>query len=259
MKTEPNYTITSVDHALQLAVLLQVEGSLSVSEAARRLGVARSTAHRLLAMLVFRDFAVQEADRRYSAGPVLSLSAHSQPRTALLREVAMPHLASLVERVNESANLIILAGDHARFIGSVECTQALRVGNREGMVFPAHLVSGGKPILADLPEEQLQALYAAERWSGRPELRPDPEALARELRAVRERGFAINAERTESGVTALGRAIRDETGRAEAAVSVSMPTVRFAEERVPHLVTALALTARDIEQDMRAALAAARS
>ena len=60
-----------------------------MSEAAERLGVARSTAHRL-SMLLYRDFAVQDEDRRYDAGPVLSLGAHSQSRTALLRAVARP-------------------------------------------------------------------------------------------------------------------------------------------------------------------------
>lgn len=253
MKNPPNYLVRSVDHALQLAVMLQVEGPFGVGEAARRLGVASSTAHRLLAMLVYRDFAVRREDHLYVAGPVLSLGGSSQSHTALLRSVAMPHLAGLVERVQESANLQILSGDHVRFIGSVECTQALRVGNREGMVFPAHLASGGKVMLADLPPERLDALYSEEKWAGHPEQRPNLTALRRELRNVRARGFAINAGRTESGVTAVGRAVRDADGRAQAAVSVSMPTTRFSRDRLTDLVGALSLTARDIEEEMRAA------
>ncbi|GGO72247.1 IclR family transcriptional regulator [Nonomuraea cavernae] len=241
----------SVDHALQLAVLLQVEGPFGVGEAAERLGVAPSTAHRLLAMLVYRDFAIQTRDRRYAAGPVLSLGASSQSRTALLRSVAMPHLAALVERVRESANLVILAGDHVRFIGSVECAQALRVGNREGMVFPAHLASGGKVLLADLPPERLDALYSEAKWAGRLDQRPSLAALRRELRTVRERGFAINAGRTESGVTAVGRPVRGEDGRALAALSVSLPTVRFSRDRLPELTSALAMAVRDVEEEMR--------
>ncbi|XVU29217.1 IclR family transcriptional regulator [Actinoplanes sp. CA-054009] len=229
MKNPPNYSIRSVDHALQLAVMLQVEGPLSVGEAAERLSVAPSTAHRLLAMLVYRDFAVQRDDRRYAAGAVLSTGGGAQSRVSLLRAVAMPHLAALAARVGESANLSILSGELVRFIGSVESTQALRVGNREGMVFPAHLASGGKVMLADRPDEF------------------DP-ALRRELRRVRERGFAINANKTESGVTAVGRAVRDGEGRAEAAVSVSMPSVRFSRDRLPEIVAALAVTARDIEE-----------
>ncbi|MCX4908974.1 helix-turn-helix domain-containing protein [Streptomyces sp. NBC_00878] len=57
------YPITSVDHALHLATLLQQEGPLRVSDAAERLGVSPSTAHRLLAMLVYRGFAEQRPDR----------------------------------------------------------------------------------------------------------------------------------------------------------------------------------------------------
>ncbi|MEW9549060.1 IclR family transcriptional regulator [Nonomuraea sp. NPDC050783] len=251
MKNPPGYPVRSVDHALQLAVMLQVEGPLGVGEAARRLGVAPSTAHRLLAVLVYRDFAVRRADHTYAAGPVLSLGAGSPSHTALLRAVAMPHLAALVERVQESANLQILAGDHVRFLGSVECARALRVGDREGMVFPAHLASGGKVLLADLPPERLDALYGADRWAGRLERRPGLGPLRRELRNVRERGFAINAGRTEPGVTAVGRAVRDAGGRARAAVSVSMPTSRFSRDRLPELVAALSVTARDIEAELR--------
>ena len=80
MKNEPPYAITSVDHALRLALILQREGQLTVSEAAERLGVARSTAHRLLAMLVYRDFAEQGTDRRYRACPCSTARGRCQSR-----------------------------------------------------------------------------------------------------------------------------------------------------------------------------------
>jgi DNA-binding MarR family transcriptional regulator len=159
-KTRPAYAIDSVDHALRLAAMLQLEGALTVSDAADRLGVARSTAHRVLAMLVYRDFAVQGSDRRYHAGPVLELATHSRSLTARLRTVALPHLEGLVAVLGESANLIIRTGDRVRFIASAESTQALRVEQREGMVFPAHLVSGGLVLLAEASEAEVSALYA---------------------------------------------------------------------------------------------------
>ncbi len=81
----------------------------------------------------------------------------------------MPHLQALVERVNESANLAVRAGDRTRFIGCVECSQALRVGNREGMVFPAHLASVGKAIC---PRSSSRPSTA--RRNGRAVRRPDP-------------------------------------------------------------------------------------
>ncbi len=253
MKNKPPYALQSVDHALQLAVILQVEGPQTVSDVARRLDVARSTAHRLLAMLVYRDFARQGSDRRYYAGPVISLESGQTDVSALLRQISMPHLQVLVDRVGESANGMVLAGDHIRFIASVESSQAFRVGNREGMVFPAHLTSGGKPMLADLTAAERAELYAPERWQGRESERPDPESLEMELAAVARRGFAINRDRTETGVTAIGRGLRVH-GRTRAAVTVSMPTVRFSESRLDDFVSALALAAGDIERDLEQAL-----
>ncbi len=136
LKTPPPYAIASVDHALRVAVMLQLEDGLTVSEVAERLGVARSTAHRLLAMLVYRDFAAQDENHLYRAGPVLELAAHSQSRVSSLRAAALPHLRRLVDLLEETANLAIRTGDTVRFIASAECRQALRVGSREGMVFP---------------------------------------------------------------------------------------------------------------------------
>jgi DNA-binding IclR family transcriptional regulator len=167
----------------------------------------------------------------------------------------MPHLATLAGRVAESANLAVLAGDHVRFIGSVEGSQALRVGNREGMVFPAHRTSGGVLLLAELPPDEFATLYSDERWTDRLDERPDLKALRREMRLARERGFAINNGRTETGVTAVGRVVRID-GRAEAAISVSLPTARYSRTTLPQLVAALAVTTTDIERELAAALAA---
>jgi IclR family transcriptional regulator, acetate operon repressor len=256
VKNRPSYAIASVDHALQLATTLQVEGPLTVSDAAERLGVARSTAHRLLSMLCYRDFAVQDGDRSYRAGPVLSLAERTHSRAALLRALAMPHLAVLAERVAESTNLQVLAGDHVRFIGSVEGTQALRVGNWEGMVFPAHQTSGGVLLLADLPAERFDEIYSDQRWADRPDIQPDRTALRREMRLARSRGFAINNQRTETGVTAIGRAVRGTDGLAEAAVSISLPTARYSRTVLPQLVAALAVTTADIERELTATVAA---
>ncbi|ADU49914.1 IclR family transcriptional regulator [Intrasporangium calvum] len=257
MKNKPHYALQSVDHALQLAVILQVEGPQTVTEVARRLDVARSTAHRLLSMLVYRDFARQGGDRRYYPGPVISLEAGGSDHTGVLRGVAMPHLQVLVDRTGESANVMVLAGDYVRFIASVESPHTFRVGNREGMVFPAHLTSGGKPMLADLSPEERADLYDPARWEGREDERPDVDALERELEVVRRRGFAINRDRTETGVTAIGRGLR-VAEQTSAAVTVSMPTVRFQEERLVDVVSALALATRDIEHDLEARLHAER-
>jgi IclR family acetate operon transcriptional repressor len=242
VKNRPAYSIDSVDHALRLAVLLQQEGPLRVTEAADRLGVARSTAHRLLAMLVYRDFARQDADRRYTAGPVLDAARSAEP-IARLRRLALPHLRALTERTAETTNLMVVSGDGARFVATVEGTQVLRVGDREGRTLPAHLASGGKAVLAGRPEEEVTALYAGVEGV-------DVAALLRELRRVRRRGFALNDRATEPGVTAVGRAIRLPVDEVPAAVSIAMPTARFHRDRLAGWAADLAVAVERIGREV---------
>ena len=252
MKNPPAYGGKSVDHALQLAVILQVEGPLTVSAAAHRLGVARSTAHRLLSTLVYPDFAVQDADRRYRVGPVLEIAAQRQPNAGALRAAALGPMRALVDALDETANLTIRTGRTVRFIASVECAQALRVGSREGMVFPAHLVSGGLIMLAALGDDELAALYAPAPTDGSEE-RPDLTELRTELCAVKQSGVALNVERSERGVVAVGRGVTDSTGDTVAAVSVSMPSVRHTARRLKDVIAALTTTTEAISAALKAA------
>ncbi len=246
-KTPPAYVVTSADHALRAAVMLQLEGGLTVSHIAERLGVARSTAHRLLQTLVYRDFAVQDDQRAYHPGPVLQLATHSQSRTSRLRAAALPHLQRLVDVVGESANLTIRTGDTTRFIASVECSQALRVGSREGMVFPAHRTTAGLVLLAALDPAEVDDLYAGQRYVEHPDEQPDLPRLRAQLARVRRAGFALNNGLSERGVVAIGVPVRDSEGTALAGLSISMPSVRYDRDRLPSLVATLLRSAGAIE------------
>ncbi|MFW5418678.1 IclR family transcriptional regulator [Nocardiopsis sp. CNT-189] len=250
MKTPPPYPIAGVDRALRAAAILQTEGSATVSQIADRLGIARSSAHRLLAMLVYRDFAVQDEDRRYRAGPVLEPAAPSGSLVPRLRAAALPHLRRIVDLLGETANLAVRTGDTARFIAGAECRRALRVGSREGMVFPAHRTTAGLLLLAGLSAGELEEVYAAGRYRDRPADRPDLARLRTELDRLRRSGFAVNKERSERGLTAVGVPVRDRDGTALAGLSVSMPSARYDPHRLRSLVAALSTAARALEGDL---------
>ncbi|MFB4279852.1 IclR family transcriptional regulator [Nonomuraea sp. MTCD27] len=240
MRNKPPYALSSVDHALQLAALLQQEGPMRVTDAAERLGVAVSTAHRLLAMLVYRDFAEQGPDRRYRPGKVLRPAETTGAPVALLRELGLPELRTLVERTGESANLVVPAGTEVRFIATVESRQILRVGDRVGRSLPAHQASGGKAILAALPATDVTALYDGDATVDLPRLR-------RELALVRRRGFAVNDQLTETGLTAIGMAVRGPAGTPLAAVSLALPTARFDRDELPGWVSAISAAVTRIQ------------
>lgn len=244
MKNKPTYAIESVDNALHLAQLLVSEGPMRVTEAASRLGVATSTAHRLLAMLVYRDFAEQGSDQLYRPGSSLRGAQASEVPTGQLRRAAQPHLQRLVDRVQESANLLVLSGSDVRFVTTIECSQVLRVGDRSGKALPAHLSSAGKAMLAHVPEEQLSAVLTDLH-------EVDRRAARRGITAVRRNGFAINNQRTEKGLTAVGMAVLGPGGAAEAGISLAIPSMRFHRSKVEGWVKELTACAEGIQRDLR--------
>jgi IclR family acetate operon transcriptional repressor len=241
----PPYPIQSVDYALQLLLILKRDGVLRVSDAAAELGVARSTAHRLISMLRFRGFVEQARDRTYRAGSAFAdLGGGPSSATALLG-IARPHLVHLTERAGETSNLIIRMGSDVQFIDSIESKKALRVGSLVGVRLAARLTSGGKILLADLPFEEVALLH--------PELAEDPSALSvlkRMLTVVRRQGFGTNFQESERGVIALGMAVRGLTGAAIAAVTISAPTVRFNRGQIVSLLPALTDAVEDIRSDI---------
>jgi IclR family acetate operon transcriptional repressor len=243
VKNKPAYGIASVDAALLLASLLQQEGAMRVTDAAQRLGVSVSTAHRLLAMLVYRDFAEQLPDRRYGPGRLMQHGPAPHAPVARLREVALPHLQELVEELGETVNLMVLAGADVRFVATVESDQVLRVGDRTGRALPVHLSSGGKALLAARAATDVAALVGDldEEAAGR---------LARELRTVRRRGFAVNDQETEAGLTAVGVAVPDPAGPPTAALSVSMPSVRYSAGRLAGWGAQLSAAAQAVGRDL---------
>lgn len=232
-----------MDHALRLILLLQREGALGVREAAAALGVSPSTAHRLLAMLVYRGFADQAADSRYHPGPVLHRTPHAAASVATLRRLARPHLDALVRDVDESANLTVLVGTAVHFILSIQADRALRTGDRTGASLPAHRASGGKVLLAALPHEEVTAIYAGVAGV-------DLDELLTELEAVRAAGYAINDQETETGLVAVGVLVEPPPGTAPAAVSLALPSVRYDPGRLPAWVAALHRTGELLGRDL---------
>jgi IclR family transcriptional regulator, acetate operon repressor len=232
VKNKPPYAVESVDNALRILQMLRDSGQVRVSEAAAELGIARSTAHRLLAMLVYRDFAVQAEDRSYRPGPAVSAEPLRGEPAQRLRQVMRPHMQALCDQVAETINLVVRLGTQTRFLHTVESARVLRVGDRQGTILPAWKTSGGKALLAELPDAQLTALLRGS--NGRPPegmTAAERRALVSQLRLVRDQGYAENIEESESGVCAIGLCVRDKAGDPVAALSVSAPSVRYTQER----------------------------
>ena len=251
MKNKPPYSIDSVDNALRILQMLRDSGQVRVSDVAAELGIARSTAHRMLAMLVYRDFAVQAEDRSYRPGPAIAAEPLRGEPAQRLRQAMRPHMEALCDQVAETINLVVRLGTQTRFLHTVESAQVLRVGDRQGTVLPAWKTSGGKALLAELPDVQLTALLRGA--AGRPPegmTAAERRSLVNELRLVRDQGYAENIQESESGVCAIGLCLRDKTGDPVAALSVSAPSVRYTPDRSRMFLTELRTTVAKAQADI---------
>lgn len=239
--------IDAVDRALRLVVLLREQRRLSVKSAAEQLGVAPSTAYRLLSALCYRDFAVQDRDRQYRAGPQLSDSASSTLSRAALRRLARPAIELLHGQTRETAHLMVLTGTDVLFIDGVEAEQALRIGLRTGIRLPAYCSSAGKAMLAALPKAEVDQLHRGGLAPWPNSQLSDLAGLHRQLALVRKQGYAVNQEESEQGVVAVGACVRDQAGRPLAGMSVSVPSARYRRSDLARYAAAVQEAARKAE------------
>lgn len=238
---QPAHPIGSVENALRLLVMLRDRPSIRVSDAGTELGVARSTAHRLLAMLLaYRLLEQDPQSRAYRAGPALVELGLAALRRDNVLTTLHPFVEELSERVGETTHLVVLDGEDCRFMDSVESHQNLRTTTRIGILYPAYYTSAGRALLADLDEAALRRRYPRRRLPRVNDRLPTTrDELFEELALIRERGYATGFGLVEVGIHAVAMVQRNSRGAVVAAMAITAPEQRLPESRVPELVEAL--------------------
>lgn len=219
--------VRSLDRALAIldALAAQPQG-VGLSDLSRHVGIAKSTAHRLLSTLEYRGFVVRcPEDGRYIPGPKVAgvIDVMAAPR---LRAV----LEDLARQSGESVNVGVLHGTDIVYVERVESRHALRWELTVGSRVPAYCSGMGKAILADLPPAVRQDVLRAvplRRLSHK--TITDPVALDAELRRVQAAGYAIDDEEYMDGVLCIAAAVR-RGHRVIGAVSIAGPALRFTRE-----------------------------
>jgi DNA-binding IclR family transcriptional regulator len=154
----------------------------------------------------------------------------------------------LEARTHESALLGVLRGSEAHFIACVESRQPLHAETPPpNHVAPAHATSAGKLLLAQLPVADLRKIFATSRlFTPRASSIATRGALERELRLIRERGYATSLEEAHEDVCTVSTVIRGAKGTIYGALTLLCPRQRMSAARVPRLVQDLSLAAEQV-------------
>ena len=245
---EPAALVQSVDRALTVLDILAKRGVAGVTEIAAELGVHKSTASRLVAVLEGRGFVEQLADRgKYRLGfGIVRLAGALTVQRDLAHE-SRRACEALATDVGETVNVAILDGDRVINISEVRGPAAVALHTWVGQSTPPHATSSGKVLLAHASVD-LRALLGDDLARFTERTVTDVAVLTAQLDEIRSRGWAATVEEYEVGLNALAAPVRDHTGTVVAAVSVSGPSYRLTPSDFPKVAERLLVGAADVSR-----------
>jgi len=202
---------------------------LSLAQLAVRLGLPRSTVHRIVSALVTEGLlAVASPSGRVRIGPEFARIAASSQHD-LWREIE-PFMRRIFDALGESVDCAVLGDGHVRVVHLIPATHQLRVVAEIGTTFPLHGSSKGKALLAELEPEKVFSLLPARLERFTEHTQTNLRVLLDELSAIRASGVAYDFEEVTPGVCAAAIAVREPFGSL-VAVSVAAPAHRFRERQ----------------------------
>jgi DNA-binding IclR family transcriptional regulator len=239
-----------VNAALSTLEALVARGPLSLTDLANELALAKSTLHRVCAVLVERGWAVRDREGRFDLGiRAIGLASRSAelPIVTAFRGVA----AGLLTRHDETVCLSVVDGTDSVFIALEETSQPVRLVTHVGSRTPAFASASGRVILSGWTPARVGA-----EFGGRPLVTPTGRRLRSVdelhdiLAEVRRSGVAENWEDTAVGLYALSVPVQNAAGAILAALTLCVPTCRISPERREVLIGDLVAAGRRLSGDV---------
>ena len=217
--------LTTARNALQiLKAFTPEQPEWGVRELSSHLGWSRSTTHALLSTLASEGFLMQSSERRYRLGWTIFELGSVFLSGLELREEALPVMRRLNQRFNEVVHLAVLDRGEAVYVEKVASARSVQLFTRMGLRYPAYCTGVGKALIAHAPETVIRDVSLIPFT---PQTIVDSGVFRQELERIRVGGVAYDREETQVGLSCVAAPIYDFTGEVIAALSISLPTVRF--------------------------------
>jgi DNA-binding IclR family transcriptional regulator len=227
---------------------LVAEGPITLGDLADRLGLTRSTTHRLASALADRRYLTFIPRSGYSLGPKL-LELGFRVRDELdLPRVAAPQLERLALLTEDTVHLGVLDRGKVLYLDKIAGKRRINISSRVGELQPVSSTGLGKALILDHDEESWTNFFRAENASQR-----TPNALQEWLARMRnyaQGGYAFDLEENEDQVRCVAAPIRDVAGNITAAISVSSAAQYMNDQRMQSLTKDVVETARRISEDL---------
>jgi DNA-binding IclR family transcriptional regulator len=243
-------SIRAVERALDVLLCFSSQNPmLSMTQISELVGINKSTVHRLLATLEAKRFVDRDPITGiYRPGLRLLQMAFLTLEHNDLRRMASPFLHTLCDQHRENVNLAMLDDTEVIYLDVVESPQRVKLAAAPGERLPAFCTASGKAILAFLPEDVVKSILERGMPKRTQTTVVTQEAFFKDVRQIREQGFAISKQEFEEGINAVAAPISNHP---IASISIAGPAYRLTLERMleigPHLVTTANKIAAEVE------------
>ncbi|WP_431777560.1 IclR family transcriptional regulator [Ottowia caeni] len=232
-----------------LKTLSAEEPEMGITALSARLGLAKSTVHRLVSTLVSEGFLERNpVDGRYRLGLLLFSMGTLVRRRMNVAEESVPLLHSLCERSGETIHLAVLHDSEILYLRNIESQHAIRPRSYLGVRKPAFCTSEGRALLAFSPPLVLAQVLRAPLVPRTPHTITDKAALQQLLEKVRHCGYAVDDEESEVDMRGVAAPIFDATGSVVAAVGLAGPTQRLPKAKMHRLAAMVVDSAQAISK-----------
>ena len=254
--TRKPYKVHSLERGLDLIEIL-ADGlpEKSLTELSKRAGFNLSTTHRILTALKSRGYVEQNPrSSTYKLTFKFFEIGNVIVRHLNLREEAVPVLTELAEKTGDSAYLIILDKDGALCLERIDGHHYVKVLFLQvGVRMPLHIGAGPRVLLAHLPEEEIDRVIKSKglpAWTERSIT--EPYLLRKDLKKIREQGYALSFEDVTEGAAALGSPVRNWNGEVIAAISIGGVSSHFTEDKLHPLIKIVKDAAHELSRRLNA-------
>jgi len=206
------------------------DGPLGLAELAARLGLTRSTTHRLATALIERRYLTFVPRHGYHFGPkLLELGFLAQQQTDVV-QLARPHLEALATDTEDTVHLGVRDGDRALYLDKIAGRRRVEIKSRVGDRHPLTSTGLGKALALDDVPAHWRELFDEDQANGSFPI--DYAVWQQRMQSYVASGYAFDLEENEDLIRCVAAPIRDVSGRIVAAISVSSAAQYMDDERM---------------------------
>lgn len=245
----------SVSSVMKVFGILQALGEdreHGITELSQRVMMSKSTVYRFLQTMKTLGYVDQEGEsEKYTLTlKLFELGAKALQNVDLIRSADI-QMREISRQTKETIHLGALEEDSIVYIHKIDSLYNLRMYSRIGRRNPLYSTAIGKVLLAWRETAEVKEIMAEVTYSkSTPRTVDSTEALLPVLEKVRSQGYGEDNEEQEEGLRCIAVPVFDRFGVVIAGLSISFPTIRFAEEEKSGYVAMLHQSARILSEQM---------